>query len=48
MLKWMRGKRFDMKTTIIALVIAALAWAVVIYVNIQEFVPEEYTEERVP
>ncbi len=48
MLKWMRGKRFDMKTTMVAIVITLLAWAVVIYVNIQEFVPDEYTEERGP
>ena len=48
MLKWMRGKRFDLKTTIVVIVIALAAWAVVIYVNVQEFVPDEYTEERTP
>ena len=48
MLKWMRGKRLDMKTTIIVIVIALVAWAFVIYANIQEFVPDEFTEERTP
>ena len=44
MLKWLRGKRFDMKTTVIALVIAGLIYAVFVYVNIRDFVPEELTE----
>jgi hypothetical protein len=48
MLKWMRGKRFDLKTTIIVIVIAAVAWAFVIYANVQDFVPDEYTEEQTP
>jgi len=48
MLKWMRGKRLDMKTTIIVIVLALVAWAFVIYVNVQTFVPDEYTQERTP
>jgi uncharacterized membrane protein len=48
MLKWMRGKRFDMKTTIIIVVLALAAWAFVVYLNIENFVPEELTEERAP
>jgi hypothetical protein len=48
MLKWMRGKRFDVKTTIIVIVLALVAWAFVIYANVQEFVPDEYTQERTP
>ena len=48
MLKWMRGKRFDLKTTIIVVVIALAAWAFVIYANVQEFVPDEYTQEQTP
>ena len=48
MLKWMRGKRFDLKTTIIVVVIALLAWAFVIYANVQEFVPDEYRQEQTP
>ena len=48
MLKWMRGKRFDMKTTIVVIVLALIAWAFVVYWNIENFVPPELTEERAP
>ena len=48
MLKWMRGKRFDLKTTIIIIVIAVAAWAFVVYLNIENFVPEELTEQESP
>ena len=44
MLKWMRGKRFDLKTTVIVLVVVGLIWAVFVYVNIRDFVSEEFTE----
>ena len=46
MLEWIRGKRFDLKTTIVVLVIALLAWAAVTYVRIRDFVPEELRQER--
>ena len=46
MLKWMRGKRFDLKTTIVVVVLALLVWAVVVYVNIRDFVPEEVTQPQ--
>ncbi len=42
MLTWIRGKRLDLKTTIIVLVVALLAWAVVVYVNLRDFVPSEF------
>jgi hypothetical protein len=48
MLKWMRGKRFDMKTTIIVIVLALVAWALVIYANVEEFVPDEFTQAPMP
>ena len=48
MLKWMRGKRFDLKTTVIVIVVALIAWAFVIYANIQDFVPEELRQEEPP
>lgn len=48
MLKWMRGKRFNMKTTIIVIVIALVGWAFVIYANVEEFVPDLLTEEQAP
>ncbi len=44
MLKWMRGKRFDLKTTIFLLVLGAIFWGVFTYVNIKTFVPEELKE----
>jgi hypothetical protein len=44
MLKRIRDTRFDLKTTVIVLAIAGLVWAVFIYVNIRDFVPEELTE----
>lgn len=37
----MRGKRFDMKTTIIIIVLALVAWGLVMMANAEEFVPEE-------
>ena len=46
MLKWLRGRRLDMKTTVIVIAIALLAWAMVVYVNVRDFVPEELAEER--
>ena len=44
MLKSIRDTRFDLKTTVIVRVIAGLIWAVFIYVNIRDFVPQELTE----
>jgi len=44
MLDWIRGKRFDLKTTVIVIVLALVLWAVVVYVNVRDFVPEELTE----
>lgn len=41
MLKWIRGKRFTLKTTLVVLLLAAAVWAVVVYVNVRDFVPEE-------
>lgn len=48
MIKWMQGRRFSVKTTIIVIVIALVAWAFVIYANVQEFVPDEYRQEQTP
>lgn len=41
MLKWIRGKRFDLKTTVLVIALAVAVWAVVVYVNLRDFVPEE-------
>jgi hypothetical protein len=43
MQKWIRGKRFDLKTTVIVLAIAGVVWALFVYVNVRDFVPEELT-----
>ena len=44
MLKFFRGKRFDMKTTIIALVVIGIFWAIVSWMHIQTAIPPELTE----
>ena len=41
MLGWLRGKRFDRRTTLVVLAVALVAWAAVVYVNVRNFVPEE-------
>jgi hypothetical protein len=40
-LKWIRGKRFDLKTTIILLLIALAFWAVASWARIKDFIPAE-------
>ena len=41
MLKWIRGTRLSMKTTVFVVVLALAVWAMVVYVNLRDFVPEE-------
>lgn len=41
MLRWIRGKRLDLRTTIVVLILAFLMWGLVTYVRIRDFVPEE-------
>ena len=48
MIKWMQGKRFSVKTTIIVIVIALVGWAFVVYMNIENFVPDDFTQEQTP
>lgn len=43
MLGWIRGARINLKTGILIIVIALTVWAVVVYVNLRDFVPEELT-----
>ena len=46
MLGWIRNARIDLKTGLILIVLALAAWAVVVYVNVRDFVPEELTQPR--
>ncbi len=42
MLKWIRNTRFDLKTTIILLVLAGAFWALFTWARYKDFVPEEF------
>jgi len=44
MLDWIRNARIDARTGIVVIVLALLVWAVVVYVNVRDFVPEELTQ----
>ena len=44
MLKWIRGKRLDLKTTVVLLALAAAFWAAITYVNARHMVPQELQE----
>lgn len=44
MLEWIRGARVDFRTGLAIIVIALAVWAVVVYVNVRDFVPEELTQ----
>ncbi len=41
MLGWIRNARIDLRTGLIVIALALAAWAVVVYVNVRDFVPEE-------
>jgi hypothetical protein len=43
-LKWLRGARIDLRTGIVVILVALLAWAIVVYVNVRDFVPDEITQ----
>lgn len=44
MLGWIRNARIDLKTGIVIIALALTVWALVIYVNLRDFVPEEFTQ----
>ena len=44
MLEWIRGARLNLKTGLFIIAIALLVWAMVVYVNVRDFVPEEFTQ----
>jgi hypothetical protein len=41
MLRWFHGRRLGLKTTVMVVGLAVAVWAVVVYVNLRDFVPEE-------
>jgi len=43
-LKSIRDARIGWRTGLVVIAIALAAWAVVVYVNIRDFVPEELTQ----
>jgi len=44
MLEWIRGARINMKTGLVIIALALAVWAVVVYTNLRDFVPEELTQ----
>ncbi|MDG2283809.1 MAG: hypothetical protein P8L45_11850 [Longimicrobiales bacterium] len=44
MLEWIRGARINLKTGLVIIALALAAWAVVVYANLQDFVPKELTQ----
>ena len=44
MLGWIRDARINLKTGLIVIALALALWAVVVYVNVRDFVPEELTQ----
>lgn len=44
MLRWIRGARINVKTGIVIIALTIAVWAVVVYVNVRDFVPEEFTQ----
>lgn len=48
MLKWVREARINLKTGIVIIALALAVWAVVVYVNLRDFVPDEITQPSQP
>ena len=44
MLKFFRDKRFDVKTTVIALIVIGAFWAIAISANLADFIPIEFRD----
>ena len=44
MLEWIRGARINFKTGVVIIAIALAIWAVVVYANLTDFVPDELTQ----
>lgn len=48
MLDFIRNARVDFKTGVVVIVLALAIWAVMIYVNMRDFVPDELTQPNPP
>lgn len=46
MLKWIRRKRFDLKTTLLLLALALAAWGIFVAAQVRDFVPAELRQPR--
>lgn len=46
MLGWIRNARINFKTGVVVILIALAVWAMVTYVSIRDFVPEELTQPK--
>ncbi len=44
MLGWIREARINLKTGLVVIALALAVWAVVVYVNVRDFVPAELTQ----
>jgi hypothetical protein len=44
MLSWIREARINLKTGLIVIALTLAVWALVVYVNVRDFVPEELTQ----
>ena len=44
MLGWIRNARVNLKTGLVIVALALAVWAIVVYVNVRDFVPEELTQ----
>lgn len=43
-MRWIRGARINLKAGLFLIAIALAMWAMVGYVNVRDFVPEEFTQ----
>ena len=44
MIKNIRGARVNLKTGLVILALALLMWAMVVYVRVRDFVPDEFQD----
>ena len=44
MLDWIRNARINLKTGMVIIALALAIWAIVVFVSVRDFVPEELTQ----